>query len=310
MLEARYAEDPQAVRKAQALADAKANALKSNNEFLKDAEQEIVKSGQFTEAELGTWGFRSSKPFLDMVTNRANEMRETATQRYESLLAEQKPKKDAKEIADIKTRIAREELESQRAAMDAQQKLISLEEEKLKLKREIESTDKEDVDLWRKRQDLARLEHETAQVSKQAAKEKAEADKKDLDVKQAIARLEEQMRDSRQMMTARQFAEYQPTIEELASSPIAWRFNPMAARQARYVEWLQRGAHFQELAGNVAGARETVFGKGGVNELRKQLEGTGLIKPELSLERIQKHLQSLDEKASRGDFLVSIENLD
>jgi hypothetical protein len=103
-------------------------------------------------------------------------------------------------------------------------------------------------------------------------------------------------------MEQRQFSAYQPTINELAGS----RTNTPWARQARYIEWLEAGARNQVLWGNVSGAKETVFGKGGVRELQEQLEKLGLVKPEISMERMQEHLAVLRDKAEGDGLNVNV----
>lgn len=90
-----------------------------------------------------------------------------------------------------------------------------------------------------------------------------------------------------------QFSDYQPTVEELAMSG---GFTPWAA-QARQIAWLENKARWQiKWRGDVAGAKETIFGKGGVRQLREQLESTGLIKPQIMLERIQEQIADIRAK--------------
>jgi hypothetical protein len=163
-----------------------------------------------------------------------------------------------------------------------------------------------DLDKAKSALEISKLDKTIATERKQLAHEKAEAEKK---VANELARgsaLAERVHFQQGMTKQGQFASYQPTIDELAhyGGRTPW------ARQARYVEWLEAGAHNQVLRGDVAGAKETIFGKGGVRELCEQLENAGLIKPEISLEKMQEHLAKLAQAAISDGIVISPESLD
>jgi len=79
----------------------------------------------------------------------------------------------------------------------------------------------------------------------------------------------------RNQSTARMAADlagqYQPTLEELSE------FRTFAGAQAREILWGRRAAKWQYAMGDVKGATETIFGRGGVRQLEDQLRAAGII---------------------------------
>ena len=296
-MEAIYSKEPQ-----KKFASRSVQAAKSEVTLEMEPEDETT-LGQLAKAPPVGWGVRLGlwirrKAWQDRLEEIRRTREATARGTFTSALRGSRKVEQRDEDRKKDMEAGRLILDAMREEMTISEKLTSLEAERLYLRDMLKGSFKDEEERGERVVDLARVEVDIAKTKNAYAKENAEWQQKTLELQ--IKEAEENIRSK--MTTAKQFAEYQPGIHELATSWIARRFNWGVWRQANYTEWLEAGAMNQVLAGNVMGARETIFGKAGVRELRAQLEGLGLIKPEQTMENMERHLKELAELA-KGDGL-------
>jgi hypothetical protein len=164
--------------------------------------------------------------------------------------------------------------------------------------------------------EISKLDKDIAQQKKEIDKEDAEHKKKAAEESKKQAEALRQLGFSQSIAAQTQFAEVQPTLHELAQSAyfIRDRVGPKGhwaqtpwARQAARVEQMEQLARNEILAGRPANAQQLMFGAGGIRALREQLEGMGLIKPEIAMQKMQEHMATLAMRASgsEGGLVVS-----
>lgn len=110
-----------------------------------------------------------------------------------------------------------------------------------------------------------------------AERQKVEADRLKAE-KDYVERLkgiakEQAQRTKRAKGMAESYADqYRPDLDTLS------RYNTGIGGQARYIQWLERGATNQFAMGDIVGAKETIFGAGGVKQLKDQLVNAGILR--------------------------------
>ena len=196
-----------------------------------------------------------------------------------------------------------ENIEKQRTAADKATFVQGLKREKHQQEIEEEKRKREkELEEWEKR----KLE---------GLKKYVEFQEKQRKDQEHRAQMAEQVAFQKRILGQQQFSDLQPTLGELANSGW-WTYNRVShrrtfhqtpwAQQAGYIERLEAQAKEMVLWGNVSGAKELMFGKGGIRDLKGQLEQAGLIKPEIQMEKMQEHLQVLAQKAAGEGLNVSV----
>jgi hypothetical protein len=155
--------------------------------------------------------------------------------------------------------------------------------------------------------EISKLDLEISKQQKEIDKEGAEAKKKSAEEAKKQAAASKELAFQSSIYAQTQFAEVQPTLSELAKIAYfirdrvgpkgRWMQTPWA-RQAVRAEMMESEARQQVLWGNVGNAQRL---HAGARQLREQLEGMGLIKPELIMEKMQHHMQELATRAAGGD---------
>lgn len=252
------------------------------------------------------YGFSRQKAEEDKIaemrnkTNRATY--ESALKRTQTVEKREEKEKSDKEVARLTHETMANEDEARGKTMAPQQRLAQLTKDREELMRIVTSKRQDELTRAKAANEISKLDKELVNIQKEV---KNEGEKKRIEALQKEAAGKKD-----QIAKANKMAKYMPTVEELEKQGF-WNGifigGPDNANAHAILELERRAHYILSRGGDKKVAYDLIYGKGGAEELRKNLEWAGIIRPDITNKQLQEDMAALREMASKSGIKVFAE---